>query len=77
MSRVTVMLSTALSLTSISLPEMEVVAWTGDTASARATLQHALDILNEIGLGRTRDEYPNADHIRALLARLAVIEDAS
>jgi tetratricopeptide (TPR) repeat protein len=49
----------------------------GDTASARATLQQALDILNEIGLGRTRDEYPNADHIRALLARLAVIEDAS
>jgi len=48
----------------------------GDTASARASFQQALDILHEIGLGKARDRYPNANHIRALLDRLAAIDDA-
>ena len=47
----------------------------GDTASARASFQQALDILHEIGLGKARDKYPNANHIRALLSRLAAIDD--
>jgi tetratricopeptide (TPR) repeat protein len=46
----------------------------GDTESARATLHLALGILGEIGLGRSEDGYPSANHIRALLGRLASIE---
>jgi tetratricopeptide (TPR) repeat protein len=47
----------------------------GDNESARSSFQEALDIITEIGLGKAPDDYPNANHIQAILSRLPSIED--